>query len=414
MSHSPLLSCLCCGSARLTQVLDLQKQPPANLYQREPHEDLQHFPLCLNRCEDCWHAQLSWNVDRHDIFDDYAYVSGTSKTLNHFFEWFAIALKQTIGASKRVLEIAANDGSLIHALQSEGFSCVGVDPAKNIVDEAMQKGLPLHLGYWPDAGDQIDGKFDAIIGMNVLAHVDDPLNFLKGCSNKLAPGGVVVIQPSQARMIENGEFDTIYHEHISFFNSRSISQLASRAALKLVGTALVKVHGDSPVYFLQHANELTPPPIFEPFTHGEFGIAEDLQAYELRVNLFDKVTYLSFAATAQKVIEDVKTVVAEHRAAGFQIAFVGAAAKAITLLNAAKIKPDHLLDESPLKIGLYAPGCNTLVEPLTAASSWQAPTLFVLSAWNFRYELANKLNAIGVPNGSKFYAYFPQPQWITT
>ena len=224
----------------------------------------------------------------------------------------------------------------------------------------------------------------------------------------------MVIQPSQARMIENGEFDTIYHEHISFFNSRSISQLASRAALKLVGTALVKVHGDSPVYFLQHANELTPPPIFEPFTHGEFGIAEDLQAYELRVNLFDKVTYLSFAATAQKVIEDVKTVVAEHRAAGFQIAFVGAAAKAITLLNAAKIKPDHLLDESPLKIGLYAPGCNTLVEPLTAASSWQAPTLFVLSAWNFRYELANKLNAIGVPNGSKFYAYFPQPQWITT
>jgi SAM-dependent methyltransferase len=380
---------------------------------RDPNAAVPYFPLCLNRCNECWHAQLSWNVDRQGIFDDYAYVSGTSKTLNQFFAWFADALKQSIGASKRVLEIAANDGSLIRALQSQGFTCVGVDPARNIVEQARKNGLPLQLGYWPAAAQQVEGEFDAIIGMNVLAHVDDPLAFLQGCRNKLAPGGVVVIQPSQARMIENGEFDTIYHEHISFFNSRSIGRLAARAGLKLVGTALVKVHGDSPVYFLQHAEEASPSPVFAPFARGDFGIAEDLQAYELRVNLFDVETYSRFAAAANQVIEGVKNVVAEHKAAGFQVAFVGAAAKAITLLNAAKIKPDHLLDEAPLKIGLYAPGCTTLVEPLTAATSWETPTLFILSAWNFRFELANKLAANGVPAGSKFYAYFPQEQWIT-
>lgn len=415
MNHYPLLSCLCCNSPRLKLILDLQKQPPANLYLPQPSANLPHFPLRLNRCEDCWHAQLSWNVNRREIFDDYAYVSGTSKTLNQFFAWFANALRHVVGnkENKRVLEIAANDGSLIRELQLQGFSCIGIDPAKNIVEKAQQQGLPLEVGYWPAAETQIHGKFDVIIGMNVLAHVDNPLSFLNACSKKLAPGGFIIIQPSQARMIENGEFDTIYHEHISFFNSRSIGHLAARAGLKLVGTALVRVHGDSPIYILQHINETSQPISYEAFTEGDFGIAEDLLAYELRVKLFEDNTYINFAAAATQVIEKVKAVVSEYRMAGFQIAFVGSAAKAITLLNATQIKPDYLLDESPFKIGLYAPGCNTVVSPLTVTANWDIPTLFILSAWNFRYELANKLTSIGVPNGSKFYAYFPQSHWIT-
>ncbi len=411
MAHTALTHCLCCGSSRLKQVLDLNTQPPANLYLREPRPDTPQFPLCLNRCEECWHSQLSWSVDRQEIFDEYAYVSGTSKTLTHFFTWFASALRQTIGAGKRVLEIAANDGSLIKAMQAEGLSCVGVDPAKNIVDAAKAAGLPIELGYWPQASDKIDGKFDTIIGMNVLAHVDTPLEFLQGCKQKLAPGGIVLIQPSQARMFQNGEFDTIYHEHISFFNSRSIGKLAERVGLKLVGTALVKVHGDSPVYFMMHADE-TAIPSFAAFAQGDFGIAEDLLAYENKVGLFEDDVYEKFALTARAVVDGVKQVVDEHKAQGFNIAFVGAAAKAITVLNAAKISPDHLLDEAPLKIGLYAPGCNTLVEPLTVAADWTQPTLFILSAWNFRVELSNKLAKIGVPAGSKFFAYFPQPHWL--
>ena len=411
MAHTALTHCLCCGSDRLKQVLDLNTQPPANLYVREPRPETPQFPLCLNRCEDCWHSQLSWSVGRREIFDQYAYVSGTSKTLANFFLWFASALRKTIGSNKRVLEIAANDGSLIKAMQAEGLACVGVDPAMNIVDVARQNGLPIELGYWPQEAEKIEGKFDAIIGMNVLAHVDTPLEFLQGCKQVLAPGGIVLIQPSQARMFENGEFDTIYHEHISFFNSRSIGRLAERVGLKLVGTALVKVHGDSPVYFFMHANEVTLPS-FSAFQTGEFGIAEDLGAYENKVGLFGEAVYEKFAQAATEVIDGVKRVVEEHKAKGFNIAFVGAAAKAITVLNAAKLSPDHLLDEAPLKIGLYAPGCNTLVEPLTAAANWKQPTLFILSAWNFRVELTAKLAKIGVPADSKFYAYFPQPHWL--
>ena len=413
MPHYALNQCLCCGSDRLQLVLDLQTQPPANLYTTEPDPDIPQFPLCLNRCENCWHSQLSWNIDRQKIFDDYAYVSGTSKTLTKFFKWFASALKNCVGEGSRVLEIAANDGSLVRAMQNEGLECIGVDPARNIVEIAKKNGLPLVVGYWPEVAGEIEGEFDAIIAMNVLAHVDTPLEFLTGCKQKLKPNGIVAIQPSQARMFENAEFDTIYHEHISFFNSRSISKLAERVGLKLVGTALVKVHGDSPIYFLQHASTYNKIPEFSAFQAPEFGIEENLLEYENKAKLFETATYEKFSNSSKQTIEGVKRIVDEHRAAGFKIAFVGAAAKAITLLNAAKIKPDHLLDEAPLKIGMYAPGCQTLVEPLTAAAEWTKPTLFILSAWNFRVELAGKLSKIGVPNESKFYAYFPRPAWVT-
>ena len=412
MTNSVLNQCLCCGSGRLHIVLDLHTQPPANLYLREPNTNLPKFPLCLNRCGECWHAQLSWNVNRNDIFDEYAYVSGTSKTLQNYFAWFSAALQETINHGARVLEIAANDGSLIQAMQEKGFICTGVDPAKNIVASANRNGLPLQLGYWPEASAQIAGLFDVIIGMNVLAHVDAPLEFLLGCKQKLTAAGVVIIQPSQARMFENGEFDSVYHEHISFFNSRSIAKLATRAGLRLVDTALVKIHGDSPVYFLQHIENSDAAPTFSAFRTGDFAINENLIEYEQRVRLFDERTYQKFAEVAYEVIDNLKEVVTEHKAMGFKIAFVGAAAKAITLLNASEIQPDHLLDEAPLKVGMYAPGCNIIVEPLTAVTKWTKPTLFILSAWNFRIELSEKLVMLGVPPGSKFYSYFPHPQWI--
>jgi SAM-dependent methyltransferase len=412
MAHYALNHCLCCGSDRLKLVLDLQTQPPANLYTPKPEPDLFQFPLCLNRCENCWHSQLSWNVDRQNIFDEYAYVSGTSKTLTKFFSWFASALKKCIGERSRVLEIAANDGSLIQAMQNEGLECIGVDPAIKIVESARLNGLPLLAGYWPQIANELNGKFDAIIAMNVLAHVDQPLNFLSECKKKLNPNGIIVIQPSQARMFENGEFDTIYHEHISFFNSRSISNLATRAGLKLTGTAIVKVHGDSPIYFLQHDNLMIQTPSFSAFQTPEFGIEEDLLEYEKKVKLFESETYEKFSRSSNKTINNVKQIVDKHRAAGFKIAFVGAAAKAITLINAAKIIPDYLLDEAPLKIGMYAPGCQTLVEPINITAKWTEPTLFILSAWNFRFELAEKLIKIGIPKDSKFYSYFPKEEWI--
>lgn len=410
MSSHPIDRCLCCDGSGLRTALDLGEQPPANRYAVSSGEVVPTHPLALNVCPRCWHAQLSYCVDRRELFDRYAYVSGTSKTLGRFFEWFAGRLAKVVGRGGRVLELAANDGSLIRAMQAAGLECQGVDPAANIVETARAEGLPIVCGYWPQAGEQLEGGFDAIVCMNVVAHVDDPFAFLRECARKLNPGGMVFVQPSQARMFENGEFDTIYHEHLSFFNTRSIGELARRAGLRLVDAFLVGVHGDSPVYVLQHAEEPEPRLVRDAFAEGEFAIAEALTELERRTRLFEWTTYERFRDRAHAVIEHVVATVRRHQAEGFGIVFVGAAAKAMTLINAAALKPAYFFDENPMKIGLHAPGCGTRIDPLEAAAMLETPALFVLSAWNFRDELAAKLKAIGVPAGSRFYSYFPTPE----
>jgi len=413
MTHRFLTECLCCASSDLRCVIDLGVQPPANSYSISPHEGIERFPLGLNRCAACWHAQLTFCVDRRAIFDHYAYVSGTSGTLDRFFAWFSARLAECYPAGARVLELAANDGSLLKHLMARHFDVAGVDPARNIVDDAKARGLPITCGYWPDIQNEIIGKFDVIICMNVVAHVDDPGSFVSACLGRLNPGGVLIIQPSQARMFENGEFDTIYHEHISFFNMRSMARLAERAGLKLYGAALVAVHGDSPVYFLGLPN--SPPPVaglIAAFGTGEFGIPENLPEYEEKIGLYQPQTYERFERKAKEVLHELVQTVADFRARGHRIAFVGAAAKAFTVINACGARPDHLLDEAPMKIGKYAPGIGTLIEPLDTARSFTEPTLFVITAWNFRKELKAKLLASGVPAGSAFYAYFPTAELI--
>ncbi len=411
MTHRFLTECLCCGSSDLRCVIDLGVQPPANSYTSSPQEELEPYPLGLNLCASCWHAQLTFCVDRRAIFDHYAYVSGTSGTLDRFFRWFSETLSEYYPKRARVLELAANDGSLLTHLKSRHFDVAGVDPARNIVELAKARGLPITCGYWPDVQDEVEGKFDVIICMNVVAHVDDPLNFVAACQGCLNPGGVLIIQPSQARMFENGEFDTIYHEHISFFNMRSMAKLAENAGLRLYGAALVAVHGDSPVYFLGLPD--SPPPVealIAAFSAGEFGIPEDLSAYEDKIGLYEAQTYVRFERKAQEILHDLVKTVEDFRAQGHKIAFVGAAAKAFTVINACGVRPDHLLDEAPMKIGKYAPGIGTLIEPLDTARSFTEPTLFVITAWNFRKELKAKLLAYGVPTGSAFYSYFPRAE----
>jgi SAM-dependent methyltransferase len=170
--------------------------------------------------------------------------------------------------------VAANDGSLIIEMTALGLDVVGIDPARNIVNSALSKGINMLCGYWPQDEIMVYGEFDVIICMNVLAHVNNPREFLLACKNKLTEDGVILIQPSQVRMFGNHEFDTCYHEHISFFNTSSIKALASRAGLKLTKTSLVSIHGDSPIFILTHEDserEISS----EVFNADPFGISEN-------------------------------------------------------------------------------------------------------------------------------------------
>ncbi len=146
------------------------------------------------------------------------------------------------------------------------------------------------------------------------------------------------------------------------------------------------------------------------FNTGEFAIQEDLRSYEEKVGIFKWDTYELFSLNAIKILKSLSDEVEIRREQGFEIVFVGAAAKAMTVINSCPIRPDRFVDESPLKIGLHAPGVGTVIESLESCSTLDRPAFFVITAWNFRQELTSKLLAIGVPKGSIFYAYFPKPE----
>lgn len=411
MDSYKITKCLCCNSENLDLVLDLAMQPLANTYRRIQDINVEKYPLALNVCLNCWHSQLSYCVDRKLIFDSYTYISGTSKTLNSYFRWFSEELKKIISQDGRVLEIAANDGSLVIEMNALGIDAIGIDPAKNIVNSALERKINIVCGYWPQDSKKIQGKFDVIICMNVLAHVDSPQEFLLGCKNKLNEDGVVLIQPSQARMFGNYEFDTCYHEHISFFNTSSIKALASTVGLKLIKSCLVSIHGDSPIYMLIH-EESKREVSSDVFRSEPFGILESLEDYEAEINLYERLTYDVFSAEAKKILNNLKLDIAQFRSKGFDIVFVGAAAKAMTVINAIGIVPDYFLDEAPLKMGLYPPGIPIKIESFELCKKLDRPALFVITAWNFKQEISEKIRKIGIPKGSMIYSYFPKSELV--
>jgi hypothetical protein len=213
-------------------------------------------------------------------------------------------------------------------------------------------------------------------------------------------------------MFENMEFDTCYHEHLSFFNTSSIRFLAKKNNLKFYESFLVKIHGDSPIFILGHPDH--PPPIDEikkNFSVGKFAINEDHANYEKNIGLFTWETYKKFNDSATNVLLQLRKVIGTYSDQGYCIAFVGAAAKAMTVIHAAGVKPDFFFDESFLKIGKYPSGMDIKISPLEMCADLNKKTLFILTAWNFKDELIKKISAFSPPHGSKFYTYFPNEEF---
>jgi len=412
MTGYELKYCLCCESTSLLPYLDLNHQPAANGYSKNQVADWQTYPLGLQVCLNCWHSQLTYVVERKLLFDTYDYVSGTSQTLVSFFAWFARQLKSQLPENAKVLEIASNDGSFLHELLELDVDCLGVEPALDIATDAVSRGIPTLCGYWPEISDEVTDQYDAIVCMNVLAHVDRPKEFLAACANKLKSDGLLLVLPSQARMIGNLEFDTCYHEHVSFFNTSSITRLAENCGLELYATRLIDIHGDSPLYILKKSGEKTYFDIEHLFVDREFAIPESIPEYEQNIELFDQRTYMRFSDKVTNILTSLADVLRDHRAQGFEIVFVGAAAKSMTVMNACSEGPDRILDEAPKKIAKYAPGTQIKIEPLENCTLIPRKALFVITAWNFRKELVTKLKKNGVPEGSRYYTYFPQLEFV--
>lgn len=386
---TPLTECVACSGTRLKQFLDLGAQPLANHF-HDGTKELPRYPLGLNLCLDCGHSQQLVAVNPHLMFDHYDYVSGTSNTLAEYFRTFA-ELVAPLFSKCRVLDIGANDGSLLRQFKRLGCDVLGVDPATNI----RPPDLPWVPGYWNgEATDYLIDKgaqFDVIVAMNVVAHTADPATFLKLCKEVLAPTGRVYVQVSQCRMIELRQFDTVYAEHISFFQPSSFIALARRAGLNPVVVHERAIHGRS---------------LLVEFENRECAHT-DIEAIE-RTRALSK-EYDSFQFDAQGLATTLCLRVEDARDNGFAVVGLGAAAKAMTVLNFGDIRLDYIVDENPLKIGKLTPGMNIPVLAFDALRDEARPCAFVLTSWNFAEELLMKVQARrGDGRGDKVISYFPE------
>lgn len=394
--YSILEKCVCCGG-KVTLILDLNTQPLANSYHSNTVV-LSEFPLALNMCESCFHAQQAVAVNPDLMFKDYAYVSGTSQTLRDYFDTFAAEVENryraSFGSKKSVLDIACNDGTQLVSFIRKGWEAFGVDPAQNLIDRSRAIGATVLCDYWNvETAKKFNRKFDVLIAQNVFAHVSDPKGFLDACKLVMHEGSKLLIQTSQADMIARGEFDTIYHEHISFFSARSMQTLATRAGFILEDIFIGPIHGGSYIFVLGFG---TPLP----------GVETRL-AYEASEGRYTKAFFEKFADTARAAVSELKKTVETYKSKGKKVVGFGAAAKGNTLLNFGKIKLDYIVDENPLKQNLYTPGMNIPIYDIKHLAQEKSPVIVVPLAWNFFDEIYKKVKQIRPDSADTFITYFP-------
>lgn len=394
-----LNECLCCGSKNLSMTLDLGEQPMANSFIKSEDEEELVFPLKLNQCRECNHLQLSHAVNPDLLFRDYLYVSGTSKTLKDYFDSFATWSTSDLFFDNKpttVLDIACNDGTQLDSFKTAGFKTYGIDPAINLhtLSSANHEVIcdyfkQEHVAHYKNL------RIDIINAQNVFAHNDYPLDFLKQCKDIMHDTSVLFIQTSQADMVKNNQFDTIYHEHLSFFNANSMSELAYRAGLPLIHISKTDVHGTSYVFAFSK-------------TRAPDNTVVDMLTEEQMAGLHSPATYIAYAKKCQQVTDDLKETLLGYKADGYVLAGYGAAAKGMTLLNYGDIQLDFVIDDNPLKQGLFTPGTHIPVVGIDMLKECEdLNVVFVPLAWNFYTEIRNRILQVRNKDGDVFIRYFP-------
>jgi C-methyltransferase C-terminal domain/Methyltransferase domain/Putative zinc binding domain len=392
--YTELTKCVACDSQDLVETLDLGRQPLANDF-LAPGSVLQEFPLKLVRCNDCFHSQLSIAVDPARLFREYSYVSGTSDTLSHYFDGLTNDLISRFGKNKKILDIGSNDGSFLEKFVTSDWLALGVDPAVNLVKESVARGVTtIPAFYDEETADLLATDFDVIVAMNVFAHTQNPLGILKGIQKNLAVNGRAFIQTSQANMFKTGEFDTVYHEHISFFNVRSMKALLQRAGLYLANVSIVPIHGMS--YLWEVSKIDNQEVIFER------------ENEEVNIGVYNPEVYQSFAADAFKKAAEVQEIISEYRSKGYKVVSYGAAAKGNTFINFAKLEFDYILDDTPQKISKMSPAGGCVVSNPNILSQIQGPIFVVIPAWNFRSEIIAKIRLNRGVEEDYCLTYFPE------
>ena len=396
MSYRELTICRCCGGADLMPYLDLGQQPLANSYHHG--ETLPAYPLQLVLCTDCFHSQLSVVVDPRALFTSYLYVSGTTRTLReHFTGLVEDALARVDRKRPRVLDIACNDGTLLECFRWEGADVIGVDPAANLKEVTEEKGIPVISAFWDvDVAAQVGGV-DVITATNVFAHVHDVEGFLEACRGVLQPGGLIVVEfPYCRRMILGTEYDTIYHEHLSYFLIGPVALLARRLGFQIEDLSRWPIHGGSVRLFLRDARA----------AHG--AAVESCLREEQEQGFATTGPYLAFAQRVLRSRERLVELLNQLADDGHRVVGYGASAKGNTMLNFCRLTLPYIVDDNPLKWGYQTPGRDIAIQAPETLRAEQDGLHLLLLAWNFSREILNKVKAIRPGKRDFTVRYIPE------
>jgi hypothetical protein len=409
--HSKRTICRACGEKYFRLVLSLGPMPLANSFlkptefAREPS-----FPLDLYFCEACAMVQLLDVINPEVLFRNYLYVTGTSDTMVVHNKQYAkdVVDMLDLQPSDLVIEVASNDGSLLYCFQEYALRVLGIEPASNIAKMANATGVEtLDIFFNSHTAIRVLEKFGkarAVVANNVLAHVDETLDFMMGCKSLLANDGLLVIEvPYLKEMLDRVEFDTIYHEHLSYFSIDTLRRLCESIDLSLIRIDHVPVHGGS----LR---------IYAGLGRYWGGHAKDVLVQieaEKTSNMANYDRLVKFAEDVKANRQALRELLISLKASGNKLAAYGAPAKGNTLLNYCGISTDlvaYTVDKNPLKVGLHTPGMHLPVLGVDSIIERQ-PDYVLILAWNFAAEIIRQQEEYH-RRGGKFILPIPEAKVI--
>ena len=404
-----MYKCRLCGSNSLTRILDLGTTPPADRFLRKDQLcDVEpFFPLVVVRCDGCFFVQLNYVVPPKILYqEDYPYESSTTQAGRTHFEAFAASVIDAFSLSEKDLavDIGSNVGILLKGFQDRGCRVLGIDPANNIAQIARDNGIPTLTDFFgPGIAERIVteyGKASVITASNVFAHIDDLSCLMTEVKTLLTDKGVFIVEaPYLMHLIENLEYDTIYHEHLSYLSIMPLVPFFERCGFTLFDIKQVDIHGGSIRLFICKS--------------GRYPVSQTVADYlkkEEEKHIHSLETFTAFANSVVNNKNQLRTLLADLKAQGNRIAAVSAPAKGMTLLNYCGIGSElieFVTEKSELKIGKFTPGTHLPVKDDGALLSENIDYALLL-AWNFKDEIMKNL-APFTEKGGHFIIPIPKP-----
>jgi SAM-dependent methyltransferase len=401
-------TCLGCGAPLTRTLVDLGFSPLANRYAK-PGDTLlanRKYPLHARVCDACLLVQVDRVVPPEDIFSDYAYFSSYSDSwLAHCRRYAAAMIRRFhLDPHSKVIELGSNDGYMLQYFRDAGIPVLGIDAAANIAKTARARGVPTEVAFFGvETAHRLASRgemADFLAAKNVLAHVPDINDFVAGIAVLLKPEAVFSVEfPHLLNLIQQVQFDTIYHEHFTYLSILAVEQVLARWGLRIFDVEEIPTHGGSLHVMACH----------EVASHPATANVKLIRDKEIAVKLDRPDGYLGFDSRVLKVKRDLLAFFAEAKSAGKTVVGYGAAAKGNTLLNYCGIGPDtvaFVADRNPAKQNMLLPG--SMIEVKSPEAIFEArPDYALILPWNLRAEIESQLEGIR-EWGGRFVTAIPE------